>query len=139
MKELFRDTVTGHFLRIVSRGKVLPYEEDQDPSIWKKYVSKEKSGHMAHHGTIEPEEKDEERAGDEGSTDNSDKAEETEEELSTRQRQPETSTSRESSGTRVGGEAGRINSVSGVKVDPEKGRDASIVSWYSKNDPEVCT
>lgn len=33
----------------------------------------------------------------------------------------------------------RTNDVSGVPVDPEKGRDVSIVTWYGDNDPEVCS
>lgn len=30
-----------------------------------------------------------------------------------------------------------VNEASGVKVDPEKGRDLSIIDWYGPNDPEV--
>lgn len=45
---------------------------------------------------------------------------------------------RNSSDTRVGSaDNGRTNDVSGVSVDPEKGRDVSIVTWYGNNDPEV--
>ena len=44
---------------------------------------------------------------------------------------------RNSSGTRVGSGDVQRNEVGGVKVDPEKGRDASIVTWFDKNDPEV--
>jgi hypothetical protein len=44
--ELFRDTVAGQLLRVVARGKVLQYEEDRDPSVWKRYVDKEKSGQV---------------------------------------------------------------------------------------------
>ena len=62
MKELVRDTVFGHFLRLVTGGRVLPYEEDRDPSLWKRYIDVEKSGRMAHHGHTEDEEEDEEEA-----------------------------------------------------------------------------
>lgn len=98
MKELFRDTVTGHFLRIISGGKILPFEEDRDPSIWKKYVHVEKSGHMAHHGTLEPEAEDEEKMADGESINDNTRAGEIEEGLFTRDRGPETSSSRDSSG-----------------------------------------
>lgn len=39
--------------------------------------------------------------------------------------------------TRVDDGETQVNEVSGVKIDPEKGRDISVVSWYSDNDPEV--
>ncbi|KUJ20399.1 putative caffeine resistance protein 5 [Mollisia scopiformis] len=124
MKELFRDTVTGHAIRILTKGRVLQYEEERDPSLWKRYVNKEKSGHMAHHGhTGEPDEKEEES----GDTDGQ------------QQQHNGDSTSRESSDTRVGhpeNTHARRNEVSGVLVDPEKGRDVTIVTWFSDDDPE---
>ncbi len=44
-----------------------------------------------------------------------------------------------SSDTQVGsGEAPR-NKVSEVLADPEKGRDVSVVTWLSDNDPKVST
>lgn len=46
MKELIRDTVLGHFLRLITKGKVLPYAEDRDPSLWERYIDKEKSGRV---------------------------------------------------------------------------------------------
>ena len=64
MSELIRDTILGHFLRLGTRQKVLPYEEDRDPSLWKRYVDKEKSGNMAHHGYVSPE--DENNKGKDG-------------------------------------------------------------------------
>ncbi|CZR60891.1 related to FLR1-Putative H+ antiporter regulated by yAP-1 and involved in multidrug resistance [Phialocephala subalpina] len=120
MKELFRDTVTGHALRLLTNGKVLQFEEERDPSLWKRYVNKEKSGRMAHHGhTGEPEEKDEEAGNADGQQQNADSA------------------SRESSDTQVcSPENTRRNEASGVMVDPEEGRDATIVTWFSEDDPE---
>jgi MFS transporter, DHA1 family, multidrug resistance protein len=61
MIELIRDTVFGHLLRPTSKGKVLPYEEDRDPSLWKRYIDTEKSGRMAHHGHTGEEVKAEEQ------------------------------------------------------------------------------
>ena len=46
MLELFRDTVIGHLLRWVSHGRLLPHAEDIDPSLWKMYVSSEKSANL---------------------------------------------------------------------------------------------
>ena len=48
MLELFRDTVIGHFLRWVSHGRLLPHAEDIDPSLWRMYVSTEKSTKLEH-------------------------------------------------------------------------------------------
>ncbi|PMD48560.1 putative caffeine resistance protein 5 [Hyaloscypha variabilis F] len=130
MKELVRDTVVGHLLRSVTRGKVLRFEEERDPSLWKRYVDKEKSGRMAHHGDVE-EEKKEEQEGNDTSNEN----------MHEQQRAgvaegDTTANTRNSSDTRVGSGEARRNEVSGVPVDPEKGRDVSIVSWFGDNDPE---
>ncbi|KAN0117373.1 putative caffeine resistance protein 5 [Hyaloscypha variabilis] len=130
MKELVRDTVVGHLLRSVPRGKVLRFEEERDPSLWKRYVDKEKSGRMAHHGDVE-EEKKEEQEGNDTSNEN----------MHEQQRAgvaegDTTANTRNSSDTRVGSGEARRNEVSGVPVDPEKGRDVSIVSWFGDNDPE---
>lgn len=130
MKELFRDTITGHAIRLLTKGRVLQYEEERDPSLWKRYIDKEKSGRMAHHGhTGEAEErrKEEEGVGD------------LDGQRQTLAEPDGDSGSTESSGTRVGSaEDTRRNEVSGIVVDPEKGRDAAIVTWFSDDDPEVC-
>jgi len=128
MKDLFRDTLTGDFFHVISKGKFLPYAEDKDPSLWKRYVDKEKSGRMARHGTT-GEERNEEEKGDDGSS--SDNAEQ-----GTNDAYNEQDT-RNSSNTRVDSGEQPRNDVSGVKVDPEKGRDVTIVTWFSDNDPEV--
>ena len=30
-----------------------------------------------------------------------------------------------------------VNEASGVKVDPEKGRDLNVIDWWGEKDPEV--
>jgi len=55
MKDLIRDTIPSHLLRLATGGKVLQYEEERDPSLWKRYVDKENSGRLAHHGNTEEE------------------------------------------------------------------------------------
>lgn len=118
MKELFRDTLPGHLLRIVSRGKILPFEEDENPETWSRYVHKEKSGHLAHHGTVEPLDDYEGYSNDNTAS-------------------PNRQSSGGSSGTMVDSRDQRINENSGVKVDPESGKDVALVHWYSEDDPEV--
>lgn len=54
MTETLCDTVFGQLLRFVFGCKILPYPQEVDPSIWRKYIHVEKSGWMAHHGTTQP-------------------------------------------------------------------------------------
>lgn len=118
MADLVRDSVFGHFVRMVSKNKAFQYAEEKDPSIWEKFVSAEKSGNMAHHGSVEPEEESDKDK--ETGTSNND------------------SNSATSSSTQVGGgEATTVNKPSGKKVDAEKGRDLHMVDWYGPDDPDV--
>ena len=48
MLELFRDTVIGHLIRWVTHGKLLPHAEDVDHSLWRMYISTEKSTKLEH-------------------------------------------------------------------------------------------
>lgn len=153
MTELIRDTVFGKCLRLVSRGKILPFEEERDPGLVERYIDKEKSRRMAHHGTVDEEEKDGEtghnrvsdgessgrspgdsdnRRGNEGGEGRNDRR-------GVSQQNAPFEESRHSSDTRVGGGENDThrNAATGHPVDPEKGRDASIVTWYSDEDSEV--
>ena len=147
MKELVRDTVFGHFLRLVTKGKVMTFEEERDPSLWKRYVDKDKSGRMAHHGHTGEEEKENEK--ETKDTDDSESPErgiwQKDEESENRAGQNQAVLGqnggpRNSSETRLGSvdNGQQRNEISGVPVDPEKGRDVSVVTWYGENDPEVC-
>jgi len=148
MKELVRDTVFGHFLRLVTKGKVMTFEEERDSSLWKRYVDKEKSGRMAHHGHTGEEEKENEK--ETKDTDDSESPErgiwQKDEESENRAGQNQAVLSqnggpRNSSETRLGSldNGQQRNEISCVPVDPEKGRDVSVVTWYGENDPEVCS
>merc|ERR1712093_253305 len=145
MKELVRDTVFGHFLRLVTKGKVMTFEEERDSSLWKRYVDKEKSGRMAHHGHTGEEEKENEK--ETKDTDDSESPErgiwQKDEESENRAGQNQAVLSqnggpRNSSETRLGSldNGQQRNEISCVPVDPEKGRDVSVVTWYGENDPE---
>ena len=86
-------------------------------------MDKEKSGRMAHHGHT-GEEKEQEESGEVGNDSGDINS-------------SELSSSRNNSDTQVGDSDERRNEASGVVVDPEKGRDITIVTWFSENDPEV--
>ncbi|KAJ4367532.1 GTPase-activating protein [Neocucurbitaria cava] len=119
MAELIRDTAFGHTVRFLSRGKLLPYPEDTDPDLWKKYVSEEKSGYAAYHGhTHAPPDE-----------------EQVEELANARGMRAAREDSETSSRTRVEGEEG-YNAVSGVRVDAEKGKDVHVVDWYGRDDAQ---
>ena len=114
MSELMRDTIFGHFLRIVSHDKLFPYAEDKDPQLWKRYVNHAKTDRMADHGNT---------------------GENVADEKIDSERPP--SSSQETSRTRTGSDQYPTNGVTGHRIDQEKGRDVSIVDWYGDDDPEV--
>lgn len=118
--ELFRDTGFGKTVRFVTKNKYFQYPEEKDSSIWTRAIDEKQSGNLAHHGTAEPPEEGQEPQGLGG--------------VRTRE-QNDRAGSEGSSQTRVGGEEG-VNEASGVKVDPEKGKDVHMVSWYGDDDPE---
>ncbi|KAL8709551.1 MAG: hypothetical protein Q9225_007435 [Loekoesia sp. 1 TL-2023] len=108
MTELIRDTAFGHLVRLVTKGRFLQYAEDKDPSLWRQYMSEEKTRRMAHHGN--PAQLSHE--------------------------DPPMPSSEESSRTRAGSEQ-YVNEPTGQPVDQEKGRDMNVVDWFDENDPEV--
>ncbi|KAF2208871.1 hypothetical protein CERZMDRAFT_48544 [Cercospora zeae-maydis SCOH1-5] len=117
MTELIRDTVFGHAVRFLSRGKLLQFAEEADPSLYKHYIDEKKSGNLADHGDTSPREdgtEPETRGG-----------------VRTREQDdhPEHDAFRTS-------EDGSINHTSGVRVDPEKGMDKHVVTWWGENDSE---
>lgn len=132
MAELIRDTAFGHLVRFLSRGKYLKFQEEEDISIWTRYIDEKKSGYLAHHGTTEAPEDGAQMEGIGG--------------VRTRENQYELQAppgdrrlsdhdSTDSSRTRVGDANATVNHASGIKVDPEKGKDAHVVSWYGDDDP----
>ncbi|KAL9613404.1 MAG: hypothetical protein Q9167_002052 [Letrouitia subvulpina] len=106
MAELVRDTVFGHLLRLATRGRVLQYAEQKDPSLWRAYLSDEKTRGMAQHGQPEP----------------------------TAHNEPVPS-SEDSSRTRAGDDRD-ANEATGQRIDTEKGRDMNVVEWFDENDSE---
>jgi len=139
MKELLRDSCFGQIVRLVTKKKYFRYPEEDDVEYWKKYLNEEKSGHAAHHGTTQPEEKsDEEKDGKRSDSDTPDG--ETEEPLGGYRTREANGTqlpnSSRSSMTEVDSqERVRYNVASGIKIDAEKGKDEHIVDWYGKDDP----
>lgn len=113
MSDLIRDTVFGQFLRTVSGGKLLPFPEARDTSLWKQYISFEKSNRMAHHGHTGVETPEEQH-----------------------ERQERLTSSNETSRTQLG-DYSEPKNLAGTAIDQEKGRDVHVVDWYGDDDPEV--
>ena len=146
MTELIRDTSFGHLVRFVTRSRFLKYAEERDPSLWKRYINEDASGNAAHHGTVESPEKREKDEKDGSSDDDTSQLDRnltgahsiggirTRDEYD---RNHGDQSSGSSGRTRVPDD-GTINIPSGVRVDPEKGRDVWVVDWFGPNDPEVC-
>lgn len=130
MTELIRDTAFGHLIRLITNKRFLKFQEEADPSIWTRYIDEKKSGYLAHHGDTNPPEDGDMPEGLGGVR--------TREDQYTLQTPPRLSThdSSDSSRTRVGDDSEKVNNASGMKIDPEKGRDLHMVSWYGPNDPE---
>lgn len=107
--DLIRDSPFGHIVRLVTRNKVFQYPEERDPKVWKKYVNGEKSGHMARHGATQPPQDEENETTHERDGNLSDASSQT-----------------------------QVNEASGMRVDPEKGKDKHVIDWYGDDDPQVC-
>lgn len=128
MSELIRDTAFGHLVRYLSKGKYLKFSEEADPSIWTRYIDEKKSGYLAFHGSTTQPEEDADFPPLEG--------------IRTREAQyslfppPRIALARTKSANSTMSNGQRINKVSGVPIDFEKGRDIHLVSWYGDDDPE---
>lgn len=126
MTELIRDTAFGHLVRFVSRGKLLKYAEEADPSLYKNYIDQKASGYLADHGDTNPRED-----GTEPDALKSEKETNGQDPSKTR------SSSQGTGDTKVESDDDtHVNQASGVKVDPEKGQDKHVIGWWGDNDTE---
>lgn len=119
MSEIVRDTVFGHLLRLATKGRVLQYAEERDATLWKQYIDRDQTKNMALYGNPEgvaAEEYQKEQVAGGPSEDSS-------------------STQSANAGQR---EHGQLSStITGQRIDTEKGRDTAMVTWYGDDDPEV--
>ena len=119
MAELIRDTVFGHFVRLITKQRYLQYAEERDPKLWKQYLDRGQTKNMALYGNTNGPSEDEmsEKGGvntpSGGSSETTAEGEEREQQLS--------------------------STITGQVIDPEKGRDVTMVTWFGDKDPEVCT
>jgi DHA1 family multidrug resistance protein-like MFS transporter len=128
MKQTIRDTAFGHLVRFASRGKFLKYPEEADPSLCQDFIDPTKSGNLADHGTTGPREEgaEQEEVGGNGQQDSQ----------SAQKTASRPSSSRQLSKEKGESDDSTINEPSGVRIDPEKGKDAHLVTWRGQDDPD---
>ncbi|PWY84823.1 MFS general substrate transporter [Aspergillus heteromorphus CBS 117.55] len=122
MSTLIQDSIAGHALRLLSRGRLFRYAEEKDPSLWRRFVNLDKSGRMAETGHPGPEP---EPDADSGSM--------TQVPSSRSQRRPPI-TQYPSQAWSSNGQ--RYQGMTGATINPEKGRDVNVVDWWDENDRE---
>ena len=132
MPDLLRDSVFGHLVRFLTKNRVFQYPEEKDPALWKRYLDREQTRNMALYGhpILSPEEQKEKdsqvqtppqsASGFHTPTDES-----------------ADTLAKEKTQTLDGGHQ-MHSTLTNQRVDTERGRDASMVSWYGDDDPEVC-
>lgn len=126
MIELFRETACGQLIRLVTRNKYLQYPEEKNPELWRKFVNKDKSSNMARYGQPDepqPENEDDEKKDDDDDNDSSEKGGDSADPASAEDHRG------------VERQESRYNDASGVKVDPEKGKDVTMIDWDGDDDP----
>lgn len=130
MTEIIRDTVFGHIVRFISKGRLLQYAEERDPKLWKQYLDHEQTKNLALNGSAEgppSEEKREESTADLSETSSRTRAEDQEQEHQMgRARTAEEEREHQLHST-----------TTGQRIDTEKGRDIAMVTWFGDDDPEV--
>ena len=130
MSDLFRDTVFGHAVRFITKGRYLKFVEEKDPSIWKQYIDRNQTKNMALYGHPDDESPEEKQESESASVS------ETPSQVNGNVNGADLS--EESSQTRAGdGEHQLSSTMTGQKIDPEKGRDLTMVTWFGDDDPEV--
>jgi MFS transporter, DHA1 family, multidrug resistance protein len=129
MTELIRDTAFGQLVRLVSRNRYFQFPEERNPSLWKKYVNVEKSANAARYGQLEEPENEVEEDSEKYKRENDGMRHQHQQDATRSTRSNERSPSSQSTA---------VNSIAGVRVDPEKGKDVHVVDWYGPDDPEVC-
>ena len=130
MTDLIRDTVFGHLLRYITKGRVLQYMEERDPSLWKQYIDREQTYNMAMYGhpelaLHEQKEKDSQAQTPMDQSDN----------IRTPSDRSASTLTQEK--TQIDRQHQLHSALTNQRVDTERGRDATMVSWWGEDDPEV--
>ena len=115
MTQLVRGSIFGQFLHLVSSGKLLPHQEQRNPSLWQTRLPNEKPGRIFFDAAPNNLERAGAGSGDEAS-------------------------STCSSSTNVSREIvldDALSEASTKQEDAEEGKDPNLVDWYGPEDPDV--
>ncbi|KAF7181997.1 hypothetical protein CNMCM7691_001385 [Aspergillus felis] len=106
MSTLMRDSVAGHAVRLLTKGRFFKYAEERDPSLWQRYTNTEKSARMASTGRT-----DGDNVPDEDVFAN------------TASVPAIPASAWEHHGHRFQG-------LTGVRINPEHGKDVNVIDWH---------
>ena len=130
MTELFRDTPFGHLLRFVSRGKILQYPDEANPSIYSQYLAKKQSDRSS---SASGEEKPRDQPAARPQLQNTLSRTES---LSLYNELSRTHSARSQQQTGAGEQYGSATTTVAGDAEGEKGDDPNLVTWYGDDDPE---
>ncbi|OJJ41816.1 hypothetical protein ASPWEDRAFT_167815 [Aspergillus wentii DTO 134E9] len=114
MTTLIQDSIAGHLVRLLTHGRVFQYAEEKDPSLWQRYINLEKSSRMAYHGrvdSIDSPEDDDDAVSNGASV----------------SRIPSTAWTHKGH---------KYQGLTGVRINPEKGKDVNVIDWWNEKDIE---
>ena len=119
-------------MRFLTKGRCFQFAEEEDPSIWKQYLDRNQTKNMALHGHPDDESLEEKPQRE------SAPVSETQSRANGNGNGNGANLSDKSSQTRAeDGEQQLSSTMTGQKIDPEKGRDVTMVTWFGDKDPEV--
>lgn len=122
MASLIQDSIAGHAIRFLSKGRVFKYAEERDPSLWKQYTNKEKSSRMAYHGRMDS-------IGEaDGITDGVTPRSSRCSRIESMGRIPSSAWS---------DRGNRFQGLTGMRINPEEGKDIHLIDWWDDKDQEV--
>lgn len=166
MSDILRDSFVGQLLRLVTKNRILQYPDEKDPSVYDRYINVEKSARLARTGStvLSPEETEKKqqevpqpvtqrrasqdsekrrlgegnalgRSGSDSGLSSDTQVDPEKDTVDQSLPQRTVPGSGNSSDTESDPNA-LVNTVSGTKVDPERGRDIHLVDWYGPEDAE---
>ena len=134
---LIRDSAFGHIVRLVTRNKAFQYPEERDLSVASRYYNTVKTRNLARYGKTAPpgdESRGEKQPFESPSNGTMDDSQAKDEQVPPALVYSE-SPSLHSEQTAVDAN-GLVRNITGTPVDPERGRDLTVIDWDGPNDPE---
>lgn len=139
LASLIRDSVGGNCIRFLTSNRMLQFEEEKHPELWYQFVDPQSSRWMALYGQprrpSHSSHTNTDNCADHGG--NSDSLREMQE-SSVRDQDLELPMVTNVPSRTFTREGIVHQGMTGERVDPEKGLDYLIITWWNENDQEVC-